>query len=110
MPPMPTRTIRVPVRYPKNASYPHHLLQPGNQVRIVPEPENPADPNALRIDDGTGRKMGYVPRELAADMAPPLREGLIRLGNARVVEVDPLRVPVLVIVEATIHVAAPGGR
>ncbi|HEY5901539.1 MAG TPA: HIRAN domain-containing protein, partial [Anaerolineales bacterium] len=45
-------------------------------VRIVPEPENSYDPNALAVhialDDQTVVHVGYVPRELAAEIAPLL--------------------------------------
>lgn len=35
----------------------------GDPVRLVPEPENPFDPNAIRVEIN-GRKVGYVPRDL----------------------------------------------
>lgn len=45
-------------------------------ARIVPEPENPYDPNALAVHvamhNGTIAHVGYVPRELAREVAPLL--------------------------------------
>lgn len=46
-------------------------------ARIVPEPENPYDPNALAVhvalDDGTVAHVGFIPRDLAAMIAPHLK-------------------------------------
>lgn len=36
-------------------------LQAGSNVQFVPEPENPVDASAIRLESG-GRKLGYVPR------------------------------------------------
>jgi single-stranded-DNA-specific exonuclease len=49
----------------------------GNEpCRIVPEPENPYDPNALAVHvavaPGVVRHVGFVPRDLAAQIAPHL--------------------------------------
>jgi single-stranded-DNA-specific exonuclease len=48
----------------------------GNEpCRIVPEPENPYDKNALAVQVAMGEgveHIGYVPRELAAQIAPLL--------------------------------------
>lgn len=45
-------------------------------ARIEPEPTNPYDPNALAVKvalvDGTIAHIGYIPRELAAKIAPLL--------------------------------------
>jgi hypothetical protein len=44
-------------------------------VRIVPEPENAYDPNALAVHaaiDGEVKHVGFVPRDLAAEIAPKL--------------------------------------
>lgn len=51
-------------------------LAGGEPVKIVPEPDNRYDPNALAIHvalPGNGiQHIGYVPRDLAADFAPLL--------------------------------------
>lgn len=49
----------------------------GNEpVRLRPEPENKFDGNAIAVDcamaDGTVAAVGYVPRELAKELAPLL--------------------------------------
>lgn len=48
----------------------------GNEpCRIVPEPENKYDPNALAVHvacEGQVYHVGYVPKELAAQVAPHL--------------------------------------
>jgi len=43
-----------------------------SDVRLVRQPDNPHDPNAvavLRVDDGTQRHVGYLPRKLAFEFA-----------------------------------------
>ena len=48
----------------------------GNEpCRVVPEPENPYDPNALAVHvahNGDIYHVGYIPKELAAQIAPHL--------------------------------------
>ncbi len=41
-------------------------------VRLVREPENRYDANAVAVTSVTGRTLGYLPRELARDFAPTL--------------------------------------
>jgi hypothetical protein len=62
---------------------------PGRPLAIVPEPENEHDPNALAIWDAERRlQAGYVPAEVAPELALPLqavslwewREGDRRVG------------------------------
>lgn len=51
-------------------------LRGDEPCRIVPEPENPYDPNALAvhvaIEPGIVKHVGFVPREIAAQIAPHL--------------------------------------
>lgn len=51
-------------------------LRGDEPVRIVPEPENPYDPNALAVhiatEDFGVAHCGFVPRNLAAEIAPLL--------------------------------------
>ena len=46
----------------------------GNEpVRLIPEPENPHDSNAIAVHIAIGDKVlhcGFIPRELAAEIAP----------------------------------------
>lgn len=67
-----------------------HIRQmKGNEpVRIVPEPENPHDPNALAVHValkiGKVVHVGYIPRDLAAKVAPYLEGESVM---ARIIEV-----------------------
>lgn len=52
-------------------------LQGNEPCRLEPEPTNPYDPNAIKVVVVTAigpRHVGYVPRELAAQLAPRLEE------------------------------------
>lgn len=51
------------------------LCAPGDPVFLEPEPENPADPNAVRVVSERGVQLGYVRAERA-----PLIGGRIRGG------------------------------
>jgi single-stranded-DNA-specific exonuclease len=49
----------------------------GNEpCRLEPEPDNPYDPNAIKViialPDGTKAHVGYLPRDLAKQVAPEL--------------------------------------
>ena len=49
---------------------------PGNPLALRREPDNAHDPNAISIRDAGGeRQAGWVPRELAAVLAPALDAG-----------------------------------
>lgn len=37
-------------------------LAPGQRLALVREPDNPHDALAVRVQDGAGRKLGYLPR------------------------------------------------
>ena len=41
---------------------------------LVREPDNPHDPNAIRVALG-GSYLGYVPRDIAKDLAPQMDAG-----------------------------------
>jgi hypothetical protein len=41
---------------------------------LVREPDNPHDPNAIRVEIG-GLYLGYVPRRIAKDLAPQMDTG-----------------------------------
>lgn len=38
-------------------------LKAGDRVRLVLEPDNPADPRAILVRDKKNRKLGYIPRK-----------------------------------------------
>ena len=50
-------------------------LAPGRPLALRRDPENPHDPNAIAVDAGDGQQVGWVPRELAAELAPDLDAG-----------------------------------
>jgi len=63
-------------------------------VRLVREPENTHDENAIAVTiaAGTfidGMKIGYLRREVAAVLAPALDEGIVAETKAEVTAVDP---------------------
>ena len=39
------------------------FLQPGDRVKLVRVPDNPSDPNAIKLYSRDGVKLGYVPRQ-----------------------------------------------
>ena len=49
-------------------------VQPGAALRLERDPGNEHDPNAIRVLLGRGQ-LGWVPRELAAELAPKLDAG-----------------------------------
>jgi hypothetical protein len=51
---------------------------PGEALRIVPEPDNPHDPNALGVCSADGSTQGgWVPSAVAAKMTPAERHGIV---------------------------------
>ena len=49
---------------------------PGRPLELLPEPSNPHDPNAVAVwDAGHRHHVGYVPADLAPDIAARLRGG-----------------------------------
>ena len=49
--------------------------RPGRPLELRRDPDNPYDPNAAVTVAGGGERLGFVPRELAAELAPELDEG-----------------------------------
>lgn len=49
-------------------------MRPGDALALVREPDNPHDANAIRIE-WEGRKLGYVPKDVNADLAQRLDRG-----------------------------------
>ena len=93
-PPAPPRRIHLLTCFV--AGFRHHAgtrlevertLAPGLRLRVVPEPDNRRDANALAVTTERGEKLGYVPRidnEIAARLA---RQAV--LLEAEVVAFDP---------------------
>lgn len=46
----------------------------GDTLTLAAEPENAADPHAVRVMDASARKVGYVPRQYSALLSNILRE------------------------------------
>ena len=40
-------------------------IHEGMQIRVIPEPDNPHDPNALAVVTMQGQKLGHIPAKLA---------------------------------------------
>jgi hypothetical protein len=49
-------------------------VAPGTPLELRRDPDNEHDPNAIAVHAG-GEQVGWVPRELAAELAPELDEG-----------------------------------
>jgi hypothetical protein len=50
-------------------------VAPGRPLELRRDPDNPHDPNAIAVHDAGGEQVGWVPRELAAELAPELDAG-----------------------------------
>jgi hypothetical protein len=49
-------------------------VAPGSRLALRRDPDNEHDPNAIAVDAG-GEQVGWVPRELAAELAAQLDDG-----------------------------------
>ena len=52
-----------------------HGLSPGSPLTLRREPANEHDANAIAVDHAGGEQVGWVPRELAAELAADLDAG-----------------------------------
>ena len=59
--------------------YYHAEIRPGQYVHLQREPENPFDPNAIRVDKGRFQPVGYVSPSTATWLTPLLDGGKIRV-------------------------------
>ncbi|HYH88097.1 MAG TPA: HIRAN domain-containing protein [Solirubrobacteraceae bacterium] len=50
-------------------------LAPGSPLALRRDPGNEHDPNAIAVDSAGGEQAGWVPRELAEELAPELDGG-----------------------------------
>ena len=48
---------------------------PGRPLELRRDPENPHDPSAIAVNAPGGAQVGWVPREVAAELAPALDAG-----------------------------------
>ena len=49
-------------------------------ARLVREPQNPYDQNAIAVTSVAGETLGYVPREIARDLAPMIDRNVAALA------------------------------
>ncbi len=49
----------------------------GDRLFLRPEPTNRYDPNAIEVLDGTGEKLGYIPRKATGAPLAALAEGRV---------------------------------
>jgi hypothetical protein len=49
--------------------------EPGRPLELRRDPENPHDANAIAVHGAGGEQVGWVPREIAAELAPELDAG-----------------------------------
>ena len=85
-------------------------MAPGSPLALVRDRDNPHDPNAIAVHAG-GEQLGFVPRELAAELAPELDGGrpwsAIALREQRASPRDPRTgLTMLLAPEATIELRA----
>ena len=64
------------------------LLRVGDALELVREPDNPRDPDAVRVE-WRGRKLGYVPRRENAALARGLQRGAPLRARVRRLEEHP---------------------
>ena len=67
-------------------------LKPGKKLKMVPEPDNPYDPNAVELRYKKA-KLGYVPKDHNELMAAMAFYGHSDVFEARVMQVDPEAAP-----------------
>ena len=53
------------------------------KVRLVREPDNPHDPNAIAVVSDNAGQLGYIPREFAAELAPGIDDFLRTVAAKR---------------------------
>lgn len=64
------------------------MLKPGKKLKMVPEPENPYDPNAIELRYKKV-KLGYVPRGDNEQLALMAFYGHKGVFEAQVLQIDP---------------------
>lgn len=53
------------------------LVGPGEEVRLVREPQNQHDRNAIQVMNIGGTQVGHLPRNVAGKLAPLMDQGLV---------------------------------
>ncbi|EIN11511.1 hypothetical protein PUNSTDRAFT_111629 [Punctularia strigosozonata HHB-11173 SS5] len=57
------------------------LVGPGEQVRLVREPSNKYDRNAIKVCNIAGAQIGHLPRQVAAKLAPLMDRNLVTVDG-----------------------------
>ncbi|KAI0940604.1 hypothetical protein AcW1_003757 [Taiwanofungus camphoratus] len=57
--------------------YYNGLVGPGEEVRLVRQPENKYDRNAIQVKNIGGTQVGHIPRQIAAKLAPLMDRSLV---------------------------------
>ena len=84
--------------------YHEGTLDAGAQVRLVREPGNAHDPNAIRVDNGQRESVGHIPRQTAAWLTPLLDDRRISVKARQPVEGSDAPVPIHVDVPLVLEV------
>ncbi len=63
-------------------------IKTGQELKVVAEPENPVDKNALRFETPEGTRIGYLPAVLACKFSPLLKANKVRFDKAWIEEID----------------------
>jgi len=78
--------------------YRHHMngpirlddLSPGDKLKLIPDPENPHDANAIRVLTDTGHMLGFIRRTIARTLTTRLDNGASMQGSVVLVLGDGL--------------------
>jgi len=54
-------------------------VEPGQQVELLREPDNPHDPRAIQVENDRLRTIGYLPRQVSHWLAPLMDAGKLRV-------------------------------
>jgi hypothetical protein len=90
-------------------------VAPGSPLTLRRDADNPHDANAIAVHDATGAQAGWVPRDLAATVAPALDAGkpyaAVVLREQRASPRDPRTgITMLLAPDERIELRAGGGR
>jgi hypothetical protein len=79
-------------------------VAPGRPLELRRDPANPHDPNAIAVHAPGGEQVGWVPREIAAELAPRMDAGeplaAVVLREARPSPRDPRAALTMLLAEA----------
>lgn len=82
-------------------------VQPGESIYLIPEPDHPQHPHAIRVENANAGLLGYLPRKTIAWLGPIVAtkkirlEGYVPSTSAQVRRASTTRIGVVVIVFQT---------